>query len=351
MGIPRGTARLLLDEHRRRPFSGSVLELGRMSVYLTPAELGRWAAVHGVALAPVESLGRSHDPRLAALGCLDDRTFFRLLGFSEVVSCDYSPWEGADLHLDLNRPVPEALHGRFDVVFESGTLQYLFDIPAALRNVWALLKPGGRVVHGMLPSHNHVDHGFYMFCPTLFHDFYSANRWRLETELFFEFEPYWYRSKFLSAPWKIRRYTPGCLDHLSYGGFGAAQVGLFVVATKTAEATGEGVPQQGYYQRFWAEKAAARMDAGAQERRGARPGAAAAAERLAGRSAPSASSSAGSGCGGRCAERWRAFSGAACRRWWRATESSPPAPGERTPRRRGRSGATAGRAPRAPRPG
>ena len=281
MGIPRGTARLLLDEVRRRPFSGSVLELGRMTVYLTPAELRHWAAAHGVELAALGSPGLSHDPRLAEQGCLDDRSFFALLGFSEVLSCDVSPWEGADLQLDLNQPVPPELLGRFDVVFESGTLQYVFDLPAALRNVWALLRPGGRVVHGMLPSNNHVDHGFYMFCPTLFHDFYAANHWVLETELFFEFEPYWYRSKFLSPPWRIYRYTPGCLDELSYGGFGASQVGLFVVATKTAESTGDVVPQQGYYQRFWAEKAAARMDARVQARRSERPGAAAAAERLA----------------------------------------------------------------------
>jgi SAM-dependent methyltransferase len=284
VGIPRGTARLLLDEHRRQPLGGSVLELGRMTVYLTPGELAHWAAVHGVALAPVAQPSPSHDPRLAALGCVDDRTFFTALGFSEVVSCDVSAWEGADLLVDLNLPVPAELHGRFDVVFESGTLQYVFHLPNALANIHALLEPGGRVIHGMLPSHNHVDHGFHMFCPTLFHDYYSANGWRLETELFFELQPYWYRSKFLSPPWPIRPYTPGCLDELSYGGFGASQVGLFVVATKTPEARADVIPQQGYYQRFWATKAGERMDPGAQERRADRRGAIAAVERWAARS-------------------------------------------------------------------
>ena len=216
---------------------------------------------------------------------MDDRTFFRALGFDEVTSCDASDWEGADRVHDLNQPLPPDLQGRFDVVFESGTLQYVFDLPAALRNVAAALREGGRVVHGMLPSNNHVDHGFHMFCPTLFHDFYTANGWRLETELFFEIEPYWYRSKFLSPPWPIRRYTPGCLDDLSYGGFGAVQLGLFVVATKVAGARADVVPQQGYYQRFWAEKAEERMDPRAQERRtAARRGPIAAVERFAARS-------------------------------------------------------------------
>lgn len=285
MGIPRGTARLLLDEHRRRPLGGALLELGRMTVYLTAAELAHWARVHGVPVTLPPSPTLSHDPRLAALGCLDDRAFFAALGFSSVTSCDVSDWEGADLQLDLNQPVPAELHGRFDVVFESGTLHYVFDVPRALANVHALLAPGGRVIHGMLPSNNHVDHGFHMFCPTLFHDFYTANGWQLDAELFFELEPYWYRSKFLSPPWRIYRYEPGCLDALSYGGFGACQLGLFFVATKTPGATAGVVPLQSYYQRFWAEKARERMDPRVQARREERPGLVAAVERWASRSA------------------------------------------------------------------
>ena len=42
MGIPRGSARLLLDEHRQRPFSGTVLQIGRSSVYFTRRELETW---------------------------------------------------------------------------------------------------------------------------------------------------------------------------------------------------------------------------------------------------------------------------------------------------------------------
>lgn len=257
MGIPRGTARLLLDEARARPFSGSLLELGRMSVYATREELERWAREQATPLAapaPGESLALSHQPELAAAGCLDDRSFFRLLGCERVESADVSDWEGADHILDLNLPLPAALAGRFDTVFEAGTIQHVFDLPQVFANLHALLKEGGRVIHGMAPSTNHVDHGFYMFSPTLFHDFYAANGWRIEAEYFFEFFPYWFRGRFHSTPWKIRRYTPGCLDHLAYGGFGARQVALFVVATKVAGATADRIPQQSYFARFHREK-------------------------------------------------------------------------------------------------
>ena len=252
MGIPRGTARLLLDEAKARPFSGALLELGRMTVYVTNAELERWAREQGVALARVDPPALSHQPELARHVCLDDRTFFRRLGFDRVESADVSAWEGADHVVDLNRPVPSALAGRFDVVFEAGTIQHVFHLPQVFASIHALLKPGGRVIHGMAPSSNHVDHGFHMFSPTLFHDFYTANGWRIEAFFFFEFFSYWYRGRFHSTIWKIRRYEPGALDALAYGGFGRGvgrQLALFVVATKVDGATADRIPQQSLFVR------------------------------------------------------------------------------------------------------
>lgn len=249
MGVPRGTVRLLLDEARRRPFSGRLLELGRMTVYATDAELARWAAEQGVALAPVDRLELSHQPELARLGCLSDRDLFRRLGFAEVESADVSDWEGADHVLDLNQPVPRGLEGRYDAVFEAGTIQHVFHLPRVFANIHALLTEGGRAIHGMAPSSNHVDHGFYMFSPTLFHDFYAANGWRLDAEYFFEFTHFWRQGRFHSPPWAIRRYTPGCLDHLAYGGFRGRQVGLFVVATRMPGATADRIPQQSCFAR------------------------------------------------------------------------------------------------------
>jgi hypothetical protein len=249
---------MLLDEARERPFSGEVLQLGRSSVYFGVDDLRLWAREQRVTLAPVDEIELSHDPRLAATGCLSDRTFFRLLGFESVAALDVSPWEGADYVHDLNLPVPDELAGRFAAVFDSGALLHVFDIPAALANLHALLAVDGRVMLGMAPSSNHVDHGFYMFSPTLFHDYFEANGYRIEHELFFEFSAAWVNGRFISRPWRIFRYVPGCLDALSYGGLGAKQLGLFVVATKTAAASAGVVPLQSYFARHAADLEAER---------------------------------------------------------------------------------------------
>ena len=253
MGIPRGTARLLLEEGKRQPFKGTVLQLGRSSVYFTMGELAGWARHHGVELRAVEQIELSHDPRLAEQHCLADVTFFEMLGFDRVESCDISDWEGADHILDLNHPIPDELEGRFDVVLDPGTILQVFHQPQLLENLFRLLKVGGRIIHAAVPSNNHVDLGFYMFSPTFFHDFYSANLYRIEYQYLCQYYPYWHRGRLYSAPWKIYRYEPGCLDHLSYGRFGGKQVAIFMVATKTKESTGSVVPQLGQFVRSWQE--------------------------------------------------------------------------------------------------
>lgn len=252
MAILPGSARLLLAEHQRRPFAGSVLELGKMLVFLTSEELESLAADEGLELR-VDRPELSHDRRLASQGCLSDRDFFRSLGFEEVVSSDVCGYEGADVLFDLNEELPDELAERFDVVFDGGTLHHVFDLPQALSNVHRALKVGGRAVIGMAASSNHLDHGFYMFSPTLFHDYFTANRYRLECEKFFEFEPYWVDGRLFTSPWRVYDYSEGCLDELGYGSWGDRPVGIFVVATKTEESTGDTVPRQSYFDRHWEE--------------------------------------------------------------------------------------------------
>jgi SAM-dependent methyltransferase len=255
MAIVRGNAHLLMEEHRRRPFSGSVLELGRALVFLTETEARDIFRRHDVEpVSPAETLP-SHDPRLAELECIDDHTFFRMLGFSDVASVDISDYEGSEYIADLDQPFPSELHNRFDVVFDAGTLQHVFDIPEAMANMHRAVRVGGRVIIGMAASHNHVDHGFYMFSPTMFYDYFAANNYEIEAARVCEFTHTWLGHRLYTSHWRVYDYTPGCLDDLSYGGFGHRQVGLFFVATRTPESTCDVVPQQSYFRRVWDDPA------------------------------------------------------------------------------------------------
>jgi SAM-dependent methyltransferase len=250
-----------MEEAKVRPFSGTVLQLGRSSVYFAQPELERWARADGFALRPGVEISRSHDPRLAAQGCLSDTSFFRQLGFDRVESCDIADWEGADHLFDLNGTVPSELEGRFDVVFETGTIVQIFDLPRVLANLHRLVRPGGRIIHCAVPSNNHMDLGFYMLCPTFFADHYAANGYRVESHQLCEYFAYWLDGRLCSDAWRVYDYRPGMLDGLSYGRYGGAQAATFVVATKVAGSTGDRVAALGQYRQSWQEFAAQRGEA------------------------------------------------------------------------------------------
>ncbi|WP_397542476.1 methyltransferase domain-containing protein [Roseovarius salis] len=99
-------------------------------------------------------------------------TFFRALGFDTVDSMDVSAFEGASVIHDLGTPLPPALEARFDTVYDGGTCEHIFDLPAAYRNIHRMLRPGGTLV-AHSPCNNWVNHGFYQVTPEIVHGFWE----------------------------------------------------------------------------------------------------------------------------------------------------------------------------------
>jgi hypothetical protein len=253
MGVTAQMAGMLAHEHRQRPFHGRLLQLGRQRVFTDPAAFRRFAAAWNLPAPP------------GADAAVTDEQLFTALGFADVRSCDVSDYERPDYLLDLNAPppLPPELAGQFDVVFDGGTVEHVFDVRHALMNVVGLVKVGGRVIHSAVSS-NHPDHGFYMFSPTLFPEYYSANGFAVNDILLFE---YTVDANFaFFHPFYLYRYTPGCLSHLSFRGLGRKLWATFFVATKTRPTGGEVVPAQQFYVSEW-EKANAVAAAPAAGRR------------------------------------------------------------------------------------
>ena len=165
MGIAKGAARLLLDECWKRPFSGTILQLGRQKLFFQKEEFNEWALFHNVDLVNDISIKDSDKENHIFTGGMDDVDFFKAIGFDSVESCDYSDFQAADHVFDLNKPVPKHLYNKYDVILDSGTLEHVFHLPQVLKNIYDMLKVGGRVIH-LLPSSNWIDHGFYSFSPT-----------------------------------------------------------------------------------------------------------------------------------------------------------------------------------------
>lgn len=239
MGLGRCCLRIILDERRARPFGGAVMQLGRQDVYATFEQFSEWARVQGVTLrADVTPAGSNRDD-LRAKGYTDDATIFHALGFDTVHSCDISNYQNASHLMDLNHPVPPELKEKYDLVVDGGTIEHIFDQAGLFRNIHSLLKTGGCVMH-MSPSTNHMDHGFYMYSPTLLHDYYTANKYKILTSYLIQYDMFQHES----VPAFIFNYKPGCIPHKVMYDARSCWL-IYFVAMKTAESTGDAIPQQG----------------------------------------------------------------------------------------------------------
>lgn len=99
-------------------------------------------------------------------------TFFRAIGFDTVDSMDVSDFEAASIVQDLSGRLPAQLKSGFDVVYDGGTCEHIFDLPTAYRNIHAMLKPGG-VLIGHSPCNNWVNHSFYQINPEMVYGFWE----------------------------------------------------------------------------------------------------------------------------------------------------------------------------------
>jgi hypothetical protein len=231
MGIAPSCLAMLLKHRKHGLFkdSRSVIQIGRQTIH--NEEQVRFLLNHYDLNLPL-----CHSE-------INDQDIFKALGFESVDSIDISGFEGASLIHDLNVPIPCDLK-RYDLVFDGGSLEHIFNVPTALANIFNLLKVGGTVIH-CLPSNNHVDHGFYQFSPTLFFDYYSTNNWKLLDCFFFE-----YTERHDTDPWIWTKYVPGVLDKISYGGLKSGNLhGVWFVAQKLSCSTNFIAPQQGSYAR------------------------------------------------------------------------------------------------------
>ncbi len=168
MGISKATVKMLLKEASQRPFSGSILTLGRQGIWITFKDLQKIAYDFGVSLKDPGEITLLYNPEGRAKNCISDQCLFKSLRFFECKTLDVSNYENADYIFDLNQPeLPLDLRERFDVIIDGGTFEHIFHIPNAFKNIWGMLRPEGRIVH-IAPSYNHIDHGFHMFSPILF---------------------------------------------------------------------------------------------------------------------------------------------------------------------------------------
>lgn len=241
MGISTAVAKFLLKESQRRTFKGRLLTLGKMDIWFPYDSFQKMAEQFNIKLTNPGEVSFSTKPWFLANKYISDICFFKCLGFYESRSIDYSEYESADYVFDLNNnEIPKDLIEAFDVIVDGGTLEHIFNIHSALNNLYKMLRQGGRIIH-FSPAANYIDHGFYVFSPTLFWDFYMTNKFEINNFQIFR-QP---RDPPYVKPSQVSNYTPGCLRRISAGGLDNGMYGICCIVTKNKDSTGDKIPQQG----------------------------------------------------------------------------------------------------------
>jgi len=246
MGIAYGALKFLMDEGRREAWHGRLLTLGRQDTSFTRTQLVEAAQKHDCKLPHVNEGETILSGGSNSLSVMTPDAFFRTLGFESITVLDASDYEGADIIHDLNAPhIPSGCSERFDLILDGGTLEHVFDVATALKTLCQMTAVGGRILH-ISPMSNCADHGFYSFSPTLFADYYAANRYDVRRISLVRFDANPVRDE-----WEYREYEPGLLGTI--GELGPGVHFLMTCVRKTADSLVGQVPQQNYYRKIaWA---------------------------------------------------------------------------------------------------
>ena len=176
MAFIRAAIKLILRERRVYDYKAPVLCLGVPEIYATFAEFEGWCrAVGGRSCAISGGDARVTEHRVGRrLGWIDAGTFFKALGLDEVVTVDLPGAERApDIFHDLNEPFPTSMHRRFNLVFDPGSTEHVFDVKTCFTNIVRALAVDGTAIH-QVPIYSY-NGGYFSMNPILLHDFYRAN--------------------------------------------------------------------------------------------------------------------------------------------------------------------------------
>lgn len=193
MGIDAHSLHLL--RHARTTYGplGRTITLGRLGNFLGPRATQQWFGA----------------PTMPGQSC--ESMLQRNFGATSVDSIDNSNYEGATIIADMNKSLIPALTGKFDSVLDFGCMEHIFDVAQCIRNITALCKPGGFILH-CLPANGFNGHGFYQFSPELFFSCYSEVNGFTQTEVYIaelSDTTHWYRVSPPSDGHRVNLRSPG----------------------------------------------------------------------------------------------------------------------------------------------
>lgn len=236
MGLDiNGTKFLLYARRHGVSFSKTAL-IGRQEMQLNAANLAANLGRFGFQLTEVET------GKLLTVSNNYAEGFLKFLGAEEIVSFDASTYENASVVHDFNQPIPDRFKNQFSAVLDGGTLEHVFNYPAAIKNCMEMVTEGGHFL-AITPTNNHSGHGFYQFSPELFFRvFCELNGFELLHLVIFEETP--------DSPWYDVANPDAVKERVTLINDQPSMLLVIAKKIKTVEIFGS-MPQQSDYVAIW----------------------------------------------------------------------------------------------------
>ena len=174
MGLPKQVLKTLVAENAYRPITGKFGVFGKQTVHADREFLDLLSKAAGRTLKVGNDSQTRHSNAYDWVA--DDKDLIESVFEVDYQILDRSPYEGADVIVDLCQPVRNELKNSYDFIYSGGTFDNVFDPAMVMRNASEMLRPGGRIVsyetaQGLLGA-------FLQFTPEWFYSFFASNNYK-----------------------------------------------------------------------------------------------------------------------------------------------------------------------------
>ena len=247
MGILKSDIELICKQKKitKNLFRGKTLVIGQQSIYANEFECKKIFFKYNVKF--IDNFKHQKETNIQHFinenaDNINSNFFFTLLGSNNVNHLDISKYENADIILDLNKKIPNKYKNKFDNIVDFGTIEHVYNTPTLLFNYINMLKKNGFLIISTKSS-NAIDHGFFSFSPTFFHDFFSINGFKILKTYLIKRSPY-YANKSES----IYEYKK---THLENPIVSSKNIDLIIFLKKNKSIKNIKIPLQYYYKKLF----------------------------------------------------------------------------------------------------
>ena len=131
---------------------------------------------------------------------------------SKVISFYKNNYEKPSYIEDFEKEIK--YQNKFDIFFDGGSLQHIYDVPKALKNISKMTKINGKIIHTAV-FNNFQGFGFYQLSPEIFFSIYSNITGFDNTEVYLinnSNDDYWYKIEELKIGEKYNFHSNGQLS-------------------------------------------------------------------------------------------------------------------------------------------